>query len=129
MATLPTKDVAATAISPVLPPSPPIDDAQWGEKRKPLRRRVRELLWDSFDRSPAERRFIAKIDFFILTWAGFSYFSKNLNSNNLCKSGIQYTRLLHELIRPVANAYVSGMKEELNVVGNQYQTFTTMWTM
>lgn len=28
-----------------------------------------------------------------------------------------------------ANAYVSGMKEELNVVGNQYQTFTTMWTM
>lgn len=28
-----------------------------------------------------------------------------------------------------ANAYVSGMKEELNVVGNEYQTFTTMWTM
>lgn len=89
MATLPTKDVAATAVSPASPPSP-IDDGeqQWGEKRKPLRRRVRELLWDSFDRSPAERRFIAKIDFFILTWAGFSYFSKNLNSNNLCKSGI-----------------------------------------
>lgn len=30
---------------------------------------------------------------------------------------------------PAANAYVSGMKEELNVVGNEYQTFTTMWTM
>ena len=29
----------------------------------------------------------------------------------------------------VANAYVSGMKEDLNVVGNEYQTFTTMWTM
>jgi hypothetical protein len=28
-----------------------------------------------------------------------------------------------------ANAYVSGMKEELDVVGNEYQTFTTMWTM
>lgn len=28
-----------------------------------------------------------------------------------------------------ANAYVSGMKEELNVIGNEYQTFTTMWTM
>jgi hypothetical protein len=24
---------------------------------------------------------------------------------------------------------VSGMKEELNVVGNQYQTFTAMWAM
>ncbi|KAL1614620.1 hypothetical protein SLS54_009590 [Diplodia seriata] len=72
---------------------------------------MRELVWDSFDRGPEERRFIAKIDFFILTWAGFSYFSKNLNSNNL------------------SNAYVSGMKEELDVVGNQYQTFTTMWTI
>jgi hypothetical protein len=29
----------------------------------------------------------------------------------------------------IANAYVSGMKEEINVVGNEYQTFTTMWTM
>lgn len=28
-----------------------------------------------------------------------------------------------------ANAYVSGMKEEINVIGNEYQTFTTMWTM
>lgn len=45
------------------------------------------------------------------TWAGFTYFSKNLNSNNL------------------SNAYVSGMKEDLNVVGNEYQTFTTMWTI
>lgn len=127
MATLSTKDVAATAVSPS-PLSPIDDEQQWGEKRKPLRRRVRELLWDSFDRSPAERRFIAKIDFFILTWAGFSYFSKNLNSNNLCKSSPADIHT-HELIGRIANAYVSGMKEELNVVGNQYQTFTTMWTM
>ncbi len=42
------------------------------------------------------------------TWAGFTYFSKNLNSNNL------------------SNAYVSGMKEDLNVVDNEYQAFTTM---
>lgn len=54
-------------------------------KRKSLRHRLRAMVWDSLDRSPDERRFIAKIDFFILTWAGFSYFSKNLNSNNLCK--------------------------------------------
>lgn len=54
-------------------------------KRKSLRHRLRAMVWDSLDRRPDERRFIAKIDFFILTWAGFSYFSKNLNSNNLCK--------------------------------------------
>ncbi|OJD34151.1 major facilitator superfamily transporter [Diplodia corticola] len=100
----PKVGAAATAVTSI--PSSPINN-----QCKPLRRRVRELVWDSFDRSPEERRFIAKIDFFILTWAGFSYFSKNLNSNNL------------------SNAYVSGMKEELDVVGNQYQTFTTMWTI
>jgi len=53
--------------------------------------RVKEVVWDSFDHSPEERRFISKIDFFILTWAGLSYFSKNLNQGNL------------------SNAYVSGM--------------------
>lgn len=54
-------------------------------RRKSLRKRFREIVWDSLDRDPKERQFIAKIDFFILTWASFSYFSKNLNSNNLCK--------------------------------------------
>ncbi|KAI9744822.1 MAG: hypothetical protein M1818_001747 [Claussenomyces sp. TS43310] len=87
-------------------------DEQEQSRRKPLLgRRIREIVWDSLDRSPEERRLIFKIDFFILTWAGFTYFSKNLNSNNL------------------SNAYVSGMKEELHVVGNEYQTFTTMWTI
>ncbi|CRG82705.1 Pantothenate transporter liz1 [Talaromyces islandicus] len=80
-------------------------------QRKTFRGRLKEVIWDTFDYTPAERKFISKIDFFILTWAGFSYFSKNLNSNN------------------VSNAYVSGMKEELNVIGNEYQTFTTMWTI
>jgi ACS family pantothenate transporter-like MFS transporter len=56
------------------------------EKEKPLKRRIREILWDSFDRTPEERWFIHKIDFFILTWASLSYFSKNLNTNNISKS-------------------------------------------
>ncbi|GAB7324923.1 hypothetical protein MBLNU13_g08737t2 [Cladosporium sp. NU13] len=80
-------------------------------QKKPLKRRIREILWDSFDRTPEERWFIHKIDFFILTWASLSYFSKNLNTNN------------------VSNAYVSGMKEDLNIVGNEYQMLTTMWTI
>ncbi|TVY47399.1 Pantothenate transporter [Lachnellula occidentalis] len=80
-------------------------------KKTSLRLRIREIVWDSLDRSPEERRLIFKLDIFILTWAGFTYFSKNLNSNN------------------VSNAYVSGMKEDLHVVGNEYQTFTTMWTI
>jgi ACS family pantothenate transporter-like MFS transporter len=55
-------------------------------KKKPLKRRIREILWDSFDRTPEERWFVHKIDFFILTWASLSYFSKNLNTNNVSKS-------------------------------------------
>ena len=81
------------------------------EKLQPLSKRIKNIVWDTLEYTPQERRLITKLDFFILTWAGFSYFSKNLNSKN------------------VSNAYVSGMKEEINVVGNEYQTFTTMWTM
>lgn len=50
-----------------------------------LRQKIRNVVWDSLDRSPEERKLIAKIDFFILTWAGFTYFSKNLNTNNVCE--------------------------------------------
>ncbi|KAK9384943.1 hypothetical protein V1515DRAFT_306972 [Lipomyces mesembrius] len=92
-----------------LPEQPTTDDQE--EPPLAFRRRLKQIIWDTLDYTLEERRFVSKIDFFILTWAGFSYFSKNLNSNNL------------------SNAYVSGMREEINVVGNQYQTFTTMWTM
>lgn len=104
----------------------PVDSSSSDEEtpveKKSLRRRIRAVVWDSFERSPEERRFIAKIDFFILTWAGFTYFSKNLNTNNICqykdpeRVGSSGTDSFS------ANAYVSGMKEELNVVGNEYQT-------
>lgn len=103
------------------------------EKKNSLRQRIKSIVWDTLDRSPEERRFLAKIDFFILTWAGLTYFSKNLNTNNICKCWHSIPEALFErdslLTLLPANAYVSGMKEELNVVGNEYQTFTTMWTM
>lgn len=53
-------------------------------EKKTLHQRIRSIVWDTLERSPQERRFLAKIDFFILTWAGFTYFSKNLNTNNVC---------------------------------------------
>ncbi|KAF4119889.1 MFS transporter, ACS family, pantothenate transporter [Geosmithia morbida] len=103
--------IPVTSVSEPSSPFPPPGDHDHLTERKTWSGRVKGIVWDTLERSPEERRFIAKIDFFILTWAGFTYFSKNLNTNN------------------VSNAYVSGMKEELNVVGNQYQTFTTMWTI
>lgn len=59
-------------------------DESPAEKKQTVRQRIRSIVWDTLDRSPEERRFIAKIDFFILTWASLTYFSKNLNTNNLC---------------------------------------------
>ena len=69
------------------------------EKKKPLKRRIREILWDSFDRTPEERWFIHKIDFFILTWASLSYFSKNLNTNNVSKSKSYKARMVADCVR------------------------------
>lgn len=80
------KDLA-TVESKTLPP--PQSEERLPESsltdKKPLKRRIREILWDSLDRTPEERWFIHKIDFFILTWASLSYFSKNLNTNNVSK--------------------------------------------
>ncbi|ROW02926.1 hypothetical protein VSDG_01710 [Cytospora chrysosperma] len=96
------QDDKATAVSvPELPVSMSSRGERSSVETKSLIQKFRSVIWDTLDRSPEERKFLAKIDFFILTWAGFTYFSKNLNTNN------------------VSNAYVSGMKEELNVVGNE----------
>ena len=35
-------------------------------RKQSLRQRVRDIVWDSLDRSPEERKLISKIDFFIL---------------------------------------------------------------
>ncbi|GMK56128.1 hypothetical protein CspeluHIS016_0211840 [Cutaneotrichosporon spelunceum] len=59
----------------------------------------------------AERRFLWKLDI-IFTFVGFlGYIFKYLDQVN------------------IANAYVSGMKEEINIVGNQYNYFTTLFNV
>lgn len=34
--------------------------------KKPLRHRIKEIIWDTLDRSPEERKLIFKLDIFIL---------------------------------------------------------------
>lgn len=65
-------------------PSTSFRDGKAPAEKRTLRKRIRSIVWDTLDRSPEERRFLAKIDFFILTWASLTYFSKNLNTNNIC---------------------------------------------
>lgn len=54
---------------------------------------------------------MAKIDWWILSYACVAYSVKYLNQTN------------------VSNAYVSGMKGDLNMVGNDLNYLTTYWTV
>jgi hypothetical protein len=65
-------------------------------------------IWDyEPGRSEEERVFIQKLDIFLITMLSFGYFIKNLDSGN------------------VANAFVSGMKEDLAMNGNQINLVDT----
>ncbi|KDQ56080.1 hypothetical protein JAAARDRAFT_208300 [Jaapia argillacea MUCL 33604] len=77
-----------------------------GTGRKPLR----SYIWDTWDKSPEERKFLGKLDACLLTYAALSYFSKYLDQQN------------------ITNAYVSGMQEDLGLHGNELNYITTAWT-
>ncbi|KAH9957690.1 hypothetical protein BC827DRAFT_644463 [Russula dissimulans] len=68
-------------------------------------------IWDTWDKSQEERRFLHRLDTCLITYAALSYFSKYLDQQN------------------VTNAYVSGMKEDLNLHGNQLNYIITLWTI
>ncbi|KAI0741232.1 MFS general substrate transporter [Irpex lacteus] len=74
------------------------------------RRSWKSYVWDTWDKPPEERKFLAKLDACLLTYAALSYFSKYLDQQN------------------VTNAYVSGMKTDLQLHGNQLNYITTAWT-
>ncbi|KAL3428312.1 major facilitator superfamily transporter [Phlyctema vagabunda] len=68
-------------------------------------------IWDyEPTRTPQERKFIQKLDFYLLTILSLGYFIKNLDQTN------------------IANAYVSGMKEDLKMNGNQINLVDVAWT-
>ncbi|KAH9913576.1 MFS general substrate transporter [Epithele typhae] len=78
--------------------------------KKKTPRSWKSLLWDTWDKPEEERKFLFRLDACLLTYAALSYFSKYLDQNN------------------ITNAYVSGMKEDLGLHGNQLNYITTAWT-
>ncbi|KAL3420553.1 MFS transporter liz1 [Phlyctema vagabunda] len=74
-------------------------------------RKWTSYLWDTFDKSPQERRFLFKLDFALLTMASLGYFIKYLDQTN------------------INSAFVSGMKEDLGLYGNELNYMTTCWTV
>lgn len=45
--------------------------------------RLRRLLWDSLDKSPEERAFVNKADWFIMSYVCIAYFVKYLDQTNV----------------------------------------------
>ncbi|KHE84645.1 MFS general substrate transporter [Neurospora crassa] len=75
------------------------------------KRSWRSYVWDTLDKSPQERRFLFKLDAVILTLASLGYFIKYLDQVN------------------ITNAFVSGMKEDLKLFGNELNYMQTCWTV
>lgn len=78
----------------------------------PPKKSFRSFIWDTDThlKSPAERVLLRKLDFAILTIGCLGFFLKYLDQGNL------------------ANAYVSGMQEDLAMYGNQYTYAGTAYT-
>lgn len=76
------------------------------------RRNFRSFIWDTDThlKSPAERKLLLKLDCAILTIGCLGFFMKYLDQGN------------------IANAYVSGMQEDLAMYGNQYTYAQTAYT-
>lgn len=51
--------------------------------RRPLSKRILSVLWDSLDKDPEERKFVAKINWWILTYCCVAYFVKYLDETNV----------------------------------------------
>lgn len=75
------------------------------------KRQWRSYVWDTFDKSPEERKFLFKLDTALLTFASLGYFIKYLDQTN------------------INNAFVSGMKEDLGLYKNQLNYMQTCWTV
>ncbi|SCW00331.1 LAFE_0C01838g1_1 [Lachancea fermentati] len=73
--------------------------------------RVKAFFWGRPPKDPKERKLLLKIDCLVMTYVCLNYWINYVDRSNL------------------ANAYVSGMKEDLNMVGDQYNIINTCFTV
>lgn len=80
--------------------------------KTPLMKSFRSFIWDSDThlKSPEEIKLLRKLDLSILSIGCLGFFLKYLDQGN------------------IANAYVSGMKEDLKMYGNEYTYAQTAYT-
>ncbi|KAJ6188780.1 hypothetical protein N7519_003688 [Penicillium mononematosum] len=71
----------------------------------------KSYIWDTWELPPDQRWMLFKVDAYVLTFASLGYFLKNIDQTN------------------VNNAFLSGMKEDLGMYGDQLVTSTSIWTV
>ncbi|KAK3369539.1 pantothenate transporter liz1 [Lasiosphaeria ovina] len=83
------------------------------EASPPPKKTLRSYIWDtdSHLKSPEERRLLLKLDLAILIISCFGFFMKFLDQTNMI------------------SAYISGMREDLGMLGNEYTYATTAYTV
>ncbi|KAJ7709806.1 MFS general substrate transporter [Mycena rosella] len=74
-------------------------------------KKTRNILWGEPPSTREERKLLFKIDWFVLSFVCLQYFSNYLDRANL------------------ANAYVSGMKEALNMQAHDFNNVNSMFTV
>ncbi|KAJ6164677.1 hypothetical protein N7470_003349 [Penicillium chermesinum] len=101
--------------------------------QKETKRRWVSYIWDTFDKSPEERRLIFKLDCAILTFASLgkktpsSYQASASINQRLRRQSGYFIKYLDQI--NLNNAFVSGMKEDLGMYGNQLNYMQTCWTV
>ncbi|ORY24479.1 major facilitator superfamily domain-containing protein [Naematelia encephala] len=96
---LATGDLLATANSK---PQDTEDETKWHKAKS-----WKGLIWDSFDKPKDERWLLFKLDLTLLTVACMGTFIRSVDQSN------------------INNAFVSGMKEDLGLYGNELNTMGT----
>ena len=76
MATPEEKSNAATKVAPI---TAELQDLEFNHGHEKRRNKLRRLLWDSLDKSPSERAFVNKADWFIMSYVCITYFVKYLD--------------------------------------------------
>jgi ACS family pantothenate transporter-like MFS transporter len=71
---------------------------------------IQRYIWDDPDKPTVEKKFLLKLDFFLLSYTCLGYFCKNLDQAN------------------ISNAYVSGMKEALHMGGSELTYMSNVFT-
>ncbi|KAF2443688.1 pantothenate transporter liz1 [Karstenula rhodostoma CBS 690.94] len=95
-----SKGASFPSISPS-PESSSLEPPRTYSRPRHILRSIQRHVWDDPDKSKEEKWFLFKLDLFLLSSACLGYFSKNLDQAN------------------ISNAYVSGMKESLNMYGSE----------